>query len=73
MNKPFNNVISYAKISGHPELFKNETTALNCVILGWGKSELGYPNDGANIASVQVKYGPGACEVPPDKYIIFIK
>jgi hypothetical protein len=48
---------------------------LKCFIFGWGKNKVGYPKHRANVASVWVKYGPDACEVPPDKYnkIIFFK
>lgn len=67
ISKPFKNITSYANISGNPELFANETS-LKCFIFGWGKNEIGYPKYRANFASVWVKYGPNACEVPPDKY-----
>ncbi|VVC38579.1 Peptidase S1, PA clan,Serine proteases, trypsin family, histidine active site,Serine proteases, trypsin [Cinara cedri] len=71
INAPFRNITSYAMVSGYPspELFGNETT-LTCIILGWGFNEFGYPTDMANVAPVRVKYGPDACEVPPDNKFI---
>lgn len=68
MNKPFENMTDYALISGYPNIFANNTI-LNCIIFGWGKNEFGYSKNKANFAAVRVKYGPNACEVPPDKYL----
>lgn len=59
----------YAKISGYSNYFKNNML-LKCTILGWGKNEFGYPKYKAHKAAVRVKYGPDACEVPPDKYVL---
>lgn len=72
INRPFENIINYALISGYPELFANETIQ-KCVVLGWGKNKFGYPNIKASVASVRVKYGPNACKVPPDKYVLTSK
>ncbi|XP_060851651.1 trypsin-like [Rhopalosiphum padi] len=69
ISKPFKNITSYAILSGNPEVFANETS-LKCFIFGWGKNKVGYPKHRANVASVWVKYGPDACEVPPDNYYI---
>jgi hypothetical protein len=73
LNKPFEQVTSYAKISEQPKIFANEYK-LQCSILGWGKNQFDQnPRYKVNIASVYVKYGPDACKVPPDKYVFCTK
>ncbi|XP_050522634.1 kallikrein-6-like [Daktulosphaira vitifoliae] len=69
MNRPFENINNYAKLSQNFKVIPNRKS-LDCVILGIGKQTVGFPKKGAQLAMVKVNYGPNACLLPSDNTIV---